>query len=80
MVASTSNSRDGRNGLQGLCFWPVVNAQGRAQSTAPPTGRWPEAPRGLYALFGCLPPTAPPQQAASESPFRPRLWCIYGVS
>jgi len=30
---------------QGRCLWPVVNAQECAQSTAPPTGRWPEAPR-----------------------------------
>jgi len=25
--------RFGRNGRKGLCFWPVVYAQGRAQST-----------------------------------------------
>ncbi len=43
-----STLRGGRNGLQGFCFWPVVHAQERAQSTAPPTGRWPEAPRVPY--------------------------------
>jgi len=59
--------------LQGLCFWPAVNAQGRAQSTTPPTGRWPEAPRVSF------PPTAPPQQAASKSPFRSHFRHIYAI-
>ncbi len=72
------------DGLQGHCFWPVVNAQGRAQSTtyrgfasgllcipraAPSQPPHPRAdgPKPLRVPF---PPAAPPQQAASKSPFR----------
>ncbi len=61
VLAHISASRDGRNGLQGLCFWPVVHAQGRAQSTTLPTGRWPEAPRVLCPQR--LPHNRPPAKA-----------------
>ncbi len=58
-----STSRSGRNGLQGLCFWPVVNAQGRAQSTPYPRADGPKPRASL------TPPPHPHNRPPAKAPF-----------
>ncbi len=59
-----SISRDGWNGLQGLCFWPVVMPGTRPVNPSP-TGRWPEAPR--VPAPGRTPTTGRQQKPLSAS-------------
>jgi len=60
---SISTSRNGRNGLQGLCFWPVVHAQGHAQSPPHPRA---DGPKPRVSLF---PRPHPHNRPPAKAPF-----------